>query len=163
MNACSGDRDFETRALRARLSASRLFKLPLFYWFATAATIFCFGCSSAEFPFGRNSTPPTSRLSQAELSVRAAEEAKAADLAPLDLQSAREKLTRARQALSANKYEDARRLAESAQVDAQLAEAKADAAIMRRAADQILRRADAPPSRAELESRKPLAVRPGTE
>jgi hypothetical protein len=47
------------------------------------------------------------------------------------------------------------RLAESAQVDAELAEAKAEARFMRRAADQILQKTGVPPTQAELESRTP--------
>lgn len=151
MAACFADKDLIRSVSHAGLRIAP-FRWALFSWLAA---IFCFGCSTT--------SPPTNRLSQAELSVRAAEEAKAADLAPRDLQNAREKLARARQALSGDKYEEARRLAESAQVDAQLAEAKAEAAIMRRAADQVLRRADTPPTAAELQSRKPLTVRPEKE
>jgi len=107
--------------------------------------------------------PPTDKIAQADLNVRAATEARAADFAPAELQKAREKLARARQAMTAQNYDDARRLAESAQVDAELAEAKAETAILRRAADQILRRADAPPTEAERESRKPLTESPAKE
>ena len=71
------------------------------------------GCSSAK--------PPTGILSQAELDVRAASEARADELAPMDLQSAREKLEASKQAMAAKKYDDARRLAETAQVEAELA------------------------------------------
>jgi hypothetical protein len=46
------------------------------------------------------------------------------------------------------RYEDARRLAESAQVDAELAEAQAEARIMRRAADRLAGRGESPPSEA---------------
>ena len=71
------------------------------------------GCSSAK--------PPTGILSQAELDVRAASEARADELAPMDLQSARDKLEASKQAMTAKKYDDARRLAETAQVEAELA------------------------------------------
>jgi hypothetical protein len=62
--------------------------------------------------------------------------------------------------MAADKYTEARRLAQSAQVDAELAEAKAETTVMRRAADQILRGADKPATEAERESRKPLAAQP---
>ena len=99
------------------------------------------GCSSAP--------PPTGILSQAELDVRAASEARADELAPMDLQSAREKLEASKQAMAAKKYDDARRLAETAQVEAELAAAKAEAEITRRTADDLRRRLD--PSRSESE------------
>ena len=99
------------------------------------------GCSSAK--------PPTGILSQAELDVRAASEARADELAPMDLQSAREKLEASKQAMAAKKYDDARRLAETAQVEAELAAAKAEAEITRRAADDLRRRLD--PFRSENE------------
>jgi len=57
--------------------------------------------------------------------IRAAEERKADDFAPNELNSAREKLARAEQAFRANKKDRATRLAQEAVVDAQLAEALA--------------------------------------
>ena len=60
-----------------------------------------------------------------------------------------------------NGYEEARRLAESAQVDAELAEAKAEAEIVRRAADQLWKKSEVPATKAERESREPLT--PGAE
>ena len=94
------------------------------------------------------------------MAIRAAVDAKAADFAPIELQRARDKLGEARRMMAAEKYTEARRLAESALVDAELAEAKAESAMMRRTADQILRRADVPPTEAERESRKPLTSAP---
>ena len=99
------------------------------------------GCSTAQ--------PPTVILSDAELNLRAASEARADDLAPMDLQSAREKLVASRKAMQENKYEDARRLAENAQVEAELATAKAEAEIARRTADIVRHRLD--PQRSENE------------
>ena len=127
-------------------------------WYASLAIvglIFFSGCSTAR--------PPTAILRNAELEVRAADEAKADELAPADLKNARDKLARAKQAMAAERYDDARRLAESAQVDAELAGAKADARVMRQAADRILKKGDAAPSDAEFESRKPLSPSPKME
>ena len=70
--------------------------------------------------------------------MRAASEARADELAPMDLQSARDKLEASKKAMAAKKYDDARRLA-----------AKAEAEITRRTADDLRRRLD--PFRSESE------------
>jgi hypothetical protein len=95
------------------------------------------------------SKPPTDTLAKAELAVRSARDARA--------------LERAKQAMAAKRYDDARRLAESAQVDAELAEAKSEAEIVRRADDDVQRRADALQTEAERESRKPFTTVPNQE
>ena len=125
------------------------------------AMLFCLGCSASpvrnsNLCFWCTENPPRNRITQADIAIRAALDAKAADFAPVELQSARDKLAKARQLMAAERYTEARRLAQSAQVDAELAEAKAETAVMRRAAGQILRGGDRPPSEAERESRKPL-------
>ena len=81
----------------------------------------------------------------------------------MNLNIAVEKLAKAKQAMAAKRYDDARRLAQSAQVDAELAEAKAEAEIVRRAADDVQRRVDALQTHAERESRKPLTTAPKQE
>jgi hypothetical protein len=86
--------------------------------------------------------PPTEALSKAELDLRAASEARADELAPMDLQGAREKLEASKKAMAAKKYDEARRLAEIAQVEAELAAAKAEAELTRRAAEDLRRRID---------------------
>ena len=119
-------------------------KFPRVWIIPFLLSLFAFeniGCSSAK--------PPTGILSQAELDVRAASEARADELAPMDLQSAREKLEASKKAMAAKKYDDARRLAETAQVEAELATAKAEAEITRRTADDLRRRLD--PLRPESE------------
>jgi hypothetical protein len=132
------------------------------------ATLICAGCTAS--PVGMSNLcfwcterPPTSRVTQADIAIRAAVDAKAADFAPVELQSARDKLAKARNMMAAEKYTEARRFAESAQVDAELAEAKAEATVMRRAADQISHRSYKPPTEAERESRKPLTYEPAAE
>jgi len=116
-------------------------------WFITAIIIF-FGCSTTK--------PPTDTLAKAELSVRAAHEAGAEEFAQMDLRKAREKLEKSKQAMAVRNYDEARRLAEDAQVDAELAEAKAEAQIVRHAADEALRRVDALQVESERNSRKSL-------
>jgi hypothetical protein len=119
-----------------------------------AATIILLsGCSATK--------PPTQALTRAEFGVRAAREAGADETSSIDLKRAAEKLEKAKKAMSAGRYDEARRLAESARVDAELAEAKAEAETMRRAADQLQHRVDAVQSDAERESRKPLTALPG--
>lgn len=109
--------------------------LAIFSWLVLIMTFHTIGCSLT-------GKPPTA-LARAELSMRAAVEARADKFAPMDLQRAREKLERSKKAMAAGQYEDARRLAETAQVEAQLAEAKADAEITQLAADTLRQRSDA--------------------
>jgi hypothetical protein len=94
------------------------------------------GSSGCSIMMGK---PPTDALFRAEQSVRAATEAKAGQLAPVDFRNATEKLERSKRAMAAKRYEEARRFAESAQVDAELAEAKAEAEITRQAAQELRR------------------------
>lgn len=72
--------------------------------------------------------PPTEKVEVAEAAVRQADTRGAADAAALELRLARDKLERARIAMAEERYVTARRLAEQAQVDALLAEAKAQSA-----------------------------------
>jgi len=121
----------------------------LFYSAAFAALIIFAGCSMTK--------PPTDSLARAESGARAADEAKAEELAPVDYKNARDKLAKAKAAMAAERYDEARRLAESAQVDAELALAKAETEVLRRAADQVWKKSEVPPTQAELESRKPIS------
>lgn len=107
---------------------------------ATAAGLFSMfflagGCATAK--------PPTETLARAEVQLRTAAEARADELAPMDLQRAREKLESSKRAMAAGRYDEARRLAETAEVEAELAEAKADAEITWQAADRLRRTIDA--------------------
>lgn len=124
--------DSYTVALWRRNSFRRLWRIS------------CLSILSSFLTAGCNTTkPPTEIMSRAEVRLRIAVEARADELAPLELQKAREKLEESKKAAAAGKYEDARRLAETAQVEAELAEAKSDAAIMRWAADGLRRSIDA--------------------
>ena len=121
----------------AKRGGMRLAK-PLGPVFPCLIILFVFqisGCSLAK--------PPTDTLSRAELNLRTATEARADELAPMELQRAREKLESAKKALAAGNYVEARRLAELAEVEAELAEARADAEITRVAADRLRQRGDA--------------------
>ena len=72
--------------------------------------------------------PPTTQLALAQSAVDEATRDGAAERAPQDLISAREKLARADEAAKAERYTDARRMAEEAEADARLAAAKSRSA-----------------------------------
>jgi hypothetical protein len=81
--------------------------------------------------------PPVASLSRAELAVRQASASNASQYAPMEVQSAREKLDEARAALGVREYERARRLAEQALADARVAEARAEAESSRQTARDL--------------------------
>jgi multidrug efflux pump subunit AcrA (membrane-fusion protein) len=108
-----------------------------------SAALQIFGCSTLPFDSERTAMPAVDAFSKAELSLRTAAEARADELAPMDLQRAKEKLEQARRAMAARKNDDARRLAEAAEVEAELAQARAEMEIIRLAADQLRLRSDA--------------------
>src|SRR5262245_48674953 len=89
------------------------------------------GCSA--------SRPPTAIVSQAELAVQQADKSKAPQYAPRELGLAREKFDRAKRAMDTEHFEEARRLAEQALVDAQLAETKAEAESTKQVAQELLK------------------------
>lgn len=82
-------------------------------------------------------TPPMDTLSAADTAVNRAIEAKAMEHAPMELYQAQQKLDRARSAMNEEDYEQARRLAEEAQVDARLAEVKSQSQTARQQAQEI--------------------------
>src|SRR5262245_43594375 len=84
--------------------------------------------------------PPTAtlkQLSKADLAVKQADKSKAPEYASLELYTAREQLASAQQALNKKDYAEARRMAERALVNAQLAESMAGAAQTRQAATEF--------------------------
>lgn len=89
------------------------------------------GCSSMP--------PPRPEIAQAERAVdQAVATEGATEHAPLEMQKAREKLELARAAMHDERYADARRFADEALVDAELARAKAEAAAMERNAEELM-------------------------
>jgi multidrug efflux pump subunit AcrA (membrane-fusion protein) len=97
--------------------------------FALGATLAVSGCAG---------TPPhVDDISTAEMALNRALEAEAEEHSPLALRVAREKLDRAKQAMNDTEYEQARRLAEQAQVEAQLAEAQARSQVARQQAQEV--------------------------
>ncbi|NML24147.1 DUF4398 domain-containing protein [Zoogloea dura] len=80
---------------------------------------------------------PTEQLAVSTAAVSRAGGAGGGEMAPAEMQMAREKLAKAQQAMADEDYGTARDLAREAQVDAQLAEAKALSAKARKAADEL--------------------------
>ena len=103
----------------------------IFRW--SGAVLLCgtFGLSGCA---GKPPTPATAAVSQAELAVQQASSTTAPQYASLDLHKARQQLLDAQEAMRDKEYDEARRLAENALVNARLAEAKAEAEQTRQAA-----------------------------
>jgi hypothetical protein len=80
---------------------------------------------------------PEAELSAADLALRDAEQADAAHFAPLEMRRARDQYDAARRAEEDERHLEARRLAESAEVEAQLAASKARTARAEAAAAEI--------------------------
>lgn len=81
---------------------------------------------AAALQMGCASVPaPTEQIAVSTAAVASAERAGAVALAPTEMAMARDKLARANASMVEEKFERARMLAEAAQVDARLAEAKA--------------------------------------
>ena len=72
-----------------------------------------------------NEAPPTAQVTLADSTIRDAETAGAVQYSPVELNTAREKLEAARRNMQDDNNEQARRLAEEAEVDARLAELRA--------------------------------------
>lgn len=104
----------ETKSNRAVRSFRRLAVAPT----AIAVTLLLVSCASEV---------PKEVVSQAELAVNKATQSRAPQLAPLDLRKSRDHLDEAKLAIQDRQYEQARRLAEKAIAEAQLAEAKSEA------------------------------------
>ncbi len=106
---------------------------------ATTALTLASALLAAAFSAACASTPaPTTEVAVSAAAVAHAAGAGAPALAPQEMRTAREKLERANAAMASQDYGKARSLAEEAQVDARLAEAKAEALKSRKAADDAL-------------------------
>lgn len=82
-------------------------------------------------------TPATAAVAVSHNAVENAVSAGAPELAPQEINAAREKMMRANQALAAKDYKMARELAVQAQADAKLAQSKANSAKATAAADAL--------------------------
>ena len=89
--------------------------------------------------------PPTAQVATASRAVRLAESLRAESYSPMDLRLAREELDRAERAVRDEDYDRARRLAEQASVDAELAAAKVRSEKARARVAHLRRRIQTPP------------------
>jgi hypothetical protein len=83
--------------------------------------------------------PPVAAMTTARASVAQAESAGALQAAPVEMLAAREKLAKAEASVRAEKFADARRMAEQATADAELAERKSRAVKAGKAAEELAR------------------------
>lgn len=72
----------------------------------------------------QSAPPPTQKMQAAQTAISSAEQERVADYAPIDLRSAHEKLSAARDAIQAKDMDRAARLADESRVSAELASAK---------------------------------------
>jgi hypothetical protein len=86
---------------------------------------------------GKPPVATVSQVSQAELAVQQASKSKAPEYASVELYTAQEQLAGAQEALRKKEYTQARRWAERALVNAQLAEIKAESEQTRRTAAEL--------------------------
>ena len=93
---------------------------------AVSSTLALAGCAG---------DPPTTQLAVATQALNAAETAGATEFAPVEMQSARQKMNDAEKADFEKDYKKAKNLAEQAEWDARVAERKAQAAKVQRAVD----------------------------
>jgi hypothetical protein len=111
---------------------------PRIIFFSTMASVSCAlgaGCAT-EGPI------PTEQLTRARTLVEQADKADAQRYAPADLQRAHDELSSADKAANDHKYDEARRYAENAQVDADLASARASSGEAQHAAREVDRSID---------------------
>jgi hypothetical protein len=102
--------------------------------------------------------PPTEQVAVSTAAVATAVSAGGPELAPAEMKTARDKLDRANVAMQAKDYDSALSLAQEAQVDAGLAQAKAQSVKARKAADAV--REDSRALTEELDRKKDLPLTP---
>ena len=86
---------------------------------------------------GTPGTQPMEKIANAELAINQAQDRKAQELAPLELRYAEDNLQKAKAAQQNGDYEQARRFAEQAIVDAELAEYKAESETARQTTKEM--------------------------
>lgn len=86
--------------------------------------------------------PPIEQITKARTLIEQADKSDAQRYAAADLQRAHDELGNAERAVNDRKYADARRYAEDAQVDAELASARASSGEAQRAAQEVNRSID---------------------
>lgn len=95
-----------------------------------AVVVLTVGCSSMK-------TPATASVAVSQAAVENAAGAGGAEFAPVEMNSAREKMALANKAMTAKNYKLANNLANQAEADAKLAQSKANSAKAQTAADAL--------------------------
>lgn len=127
---------------------------------AAVALLVLGACASGE--------PPRAELGAADAAIQAAQRSGAGERAPVELNNARTKYQNANAAMRDEDYDRAARLAREAEIDAQLAAAKAQAETSREAARQVrqdtttLQRETTPAQPAAPAQAPPVSIRPQT-
>ena len=101
-----------------------------FITICSAVAVLTVGCSSLK-------TPATADVAVSKAAVENASGAGGTEFAPMEMNSAREKLALANTAMKAKDYKAASELANQAQADAKLAQSKANSAKAQTAADAL--------------------------
>lgn len=101
--------------------------------------LFALAASSVLTLAGCSGNPPTAQMAVANQALNAAETAGATEFAPVEMQSARQKLNDAEKAEFKKDYKKAQALAEQAEWDARVAERKAQAEKVQRSVEDAKR------------------------
>lgn len=120
---------------------------PALPWFglAFAVTVLMAGCASVP--------PPTAQIAVAKVEVNNAMSVGSNEYAPVQLKTAMDELNAAEKANAAEDYEQARIMAERAEVDAKLAAATSNTAKAQKAAEAV--KTDANVLRHEIDRKQP--------
>jgi hypothetical protein len=118
-------------------------------------------CAALALAACASTPPPTEQLAVSTAAVASAVGAGATELAPVEMKSARDKLDRAKLAMVSKDYGSALTLAQEAQVDAGVAQAKAQSVKARKAAETV--REDSRALSEEMDRKKPDTPTPAAK
>jgi len=107
-----------------------------------SSTTAVFVCACCLYGCATEKSKPTQELTKARTVIEQADKGNAQRYAAADLQRAHDELSSAEQAANKRKYDEARRMAEKAEVDADLATARGNSGEAQRAAQEIRRSID---------------------
>jgi Domain of unknown function (DUF4398) len=118
-------------------------------------------CGALALTACASTPPPTEQVAVSTAAVANAVGAGATELAPAEMKAARDKLDRAKLAMVAKDYGSALALAQEAQVDAGVAQAKAQSVKARKAAETV--REDSRALREEMDRKKTDTATPAAK
>jgi Domain of unknown function (DUF4398) len=105
-----------------------------FYSYRWYRVLGAVGCAAVVIAGCASIPPPKEQMAVSKSAIANAVSAGGSEYAPVEMRAAQEKMDRATRAMEKEDYENARTLAEEAQVDARLAEKKAQSAKAQKAA-----------------------------